>query len=195
MKKASISIILLFLVCCVQAEDGYELWLRYKPLADKNLFATYQRQLQSISFYGNSATLNAAKKELQVGLRGLLGKYVPFTKKYNNSSVIVGTTSSIAPFITDSSLQRIGTEGFLISTSTIAGKKVIVITANTDTGVLYAVFHFLRMLQTGQQLDGINFESSPRIARRILNHWDNLDRHVERGYAGISLWNWHTLPG
>jgi alpha-glucuronidase len=29
---------------------------------------------------------------------------------------------------------------------------------------------------------------------RLLNHWDNLNRHVERGYAGIALWNWHTLP-
>jgi len=28
-----------------------------------------------------------------------------------------------------------------------------------------------------------------------LNHWDNLNRYVERGYAGISIWNWHTLPG
>jgi alpha-glucuronidase len=28
-----------------------------------------------------------------------------------------------------------------------------------------------------------------------LNHWDNINRYVERGYAGISIWNWHTLPG
>ena len=33
----------------------------------------------------------------------------------------------------------------------------------------------------------------PKI--RILNHWDNLDRSVERGYAGASIFNWHTLPG
>ena len=64
MKKASISIILLFFVCYMQAEDGYELWLRYKPLADKNLFATYQRQLKVIAFYGTSPTLNAAKKRV-----------------------------------------------------------------------------------------------------------------------------------
>jgi alpha-glucuronidase len=29
----------------------------------------------------------------------------------------------------------------------------------------------------------------------LLNHWDNLNRTVERGYAGFSIWNWHTLPG
>ena len=32
------------------------------------------------------------------------------------------------------------------------------------------------------------------IDLRILNHWDNLDRTVERGYAGFSIWNWHELP-
>jgi alpha-glucuronidase len=29
----------------------------------------------------------------------------------------------------------------------------------------------------------------------VLDHWDNLDRHVERGYAGQSIWDWHKLPG
>ena len=29
----------------------------------------------------------------------------------------------------------------------------------------------------------------------MLNHWDNLNRTVERGYAGISIWNWQKLPG
>src|SRR5690606_4301520 len=36
--------------------------------------------------------------------------------------------------------------------------------------------------------------SAPRIRLRMLNHWDNLDRTVERGYAGFSLWDWHKLP-
>jgi alpha-glucuronidase len=36
--------------------------------------------------------------------------------------------------------------------------------------------------------------SSPKIKIRMLNHWDNLDRTVERGYAGFSIWNWQTLP-
>ncbi len=35
---------------------------------------------------------------------------------------------------------------------------------------------------------------APRIRHRVLDHWDNLDRTVERGYAGFSLWDWHKLP-
>src|SRR4030095_6006194 len=69
------------------------------------------------------------------------------------------------------------------------------ILANTDIGLLYGVFHFLRMLQTHQSIQNLNITSVPKIQARILNHWDNLNRHVERGYAGISIWNWHQLPG
>ena len=36
--------------------------------------------------------------------------------------------------------------------------------------------------------------SSPRVQLRVLDHWDNLDRHVVRGYAGESIWDWWKLP-
>jgi len=40
----------------------------------------------------------------------------------------------------------------------------------------------------------LSLRSSPRLQHRILNHWDNLDGTVERGYAGASIWDWHKLP-
>lgn len=68
------------------------------------------------------------------------------------------------------------------------------VSANRDGGVLYGVFALLRHLQTGQPLDGLDVTSAPRISRRLLNHWDNLNGFVERGYAGFSLWQWFYLP-
>src|SRR5690606_784249 len=53
----------------------------------------------------------------------------------------------------------------------------------------------LRHLQSHSALAGLSLSGSPRIERRILNHWDNLNRSVERGYAGRSLWDWNALPG
>ena len=41
----------------------------------------------------------------------------------------------------------------------------------------------------------LDIASQPRTKIRVLDHWDNLDRHVERGYAGESIWDWHKLPG
>ena len=61
-------------------------------------------------------------------------------------------------------------------------------------GVLYGVFHLLRLMQTRQPLDRLELQERPAIQLRVLNHWDNLDRSVERGYAGQSIWDWHKLP-
>ena len=68
------------------------------------------------------------------------------------------------------------------------------IAANTDIGLLYGSFHFLRLLQTEEDIDNISLISVPSTRFRLLDHWDNLDRTVERGYAGFSLWNWHLFP-
>jgi alpha-glucuronidase len=49
-------------------------------------------------------------------------------------------------------------------------------------------------MQTQQSISNLNIISAPKIKLRILNHWDNLNRTVERGYAGFSIWDWHKLP-
>ena len=68
------------------------------------------------------------------------------------------------------------------------------IAANSDVGVLYGVFAFLRELQTSKHISRLAIASAPKIQIRMLDHWDNLDRSVERGYAGKSLWEWAQLP-
>ncbi len=60
--------------------------------------------------------------------------------------------------------------------------------------MLYGAFALLRHLQTHGSLDHLDLVSAPKIQRRLLNHWDNLNRWVERGYAGFSLWEWYNLP-
>ncbi|MDB5454526.1 MAG: alpha-glucuronidase, partial [Caulobacter sp.] len=91
-------------------------------------------------------------------------------------------------------LSTLGPEGYLIRTASVDGRKATVIAANSDVGVLYGVFHYLRLIQTRQPLDALNVASAPKVKLRMLNHWDNLDRTVERGYAGESIWDWHKLP-
>nr|WP_272214023.1 hypothetical protein [Marinicella sp. W31]MDC2875610.1 hypothetical protein [Marinicella sp. W31] len=69
-----------------------------------------------------------------------------------------------------------------------------VIAANTDIGVLHGCFAFLRHIQTGGDPALIDLGSAPKLDLRLLNHWDNLDGSVERGYAGYTIWDWWTLP-
>lgn len=145
----------------------------------------------------NDPTLQAAKEELINGLSGLLAKKIPAVNSIQQGSVVVGTVAGIqlpAGIVNGSSLNSIGESGFIIHSAVHQGKKITLITANSSRGVLYGCFHFLRLLQTHQPLAQLHFVSSPAQPLRLLNHWDNLDRYVERGYSGISIWNWHTLP-
>lgn len=70
----------------------------------------------------------------------------------------------------------------------------IIISAGSDVGLLYGSYCLLRLQQTGADLTTLNIEELPSYDIRILNHWDNLDGTIERGYAGYSLWKWDELP-
>ena len=199
MKQRLFPILILFTIGAffipdvVRAEDGYRLWLRYDLISDPRLLQSYHNTISSI----HTDSSSTATKELRSGLGGLLGKTIPYTADLSDGALLVGTVTS--PTITalhlEKDLQQLGDEGFLIRSIALNNKHGIVITANTDKGVLYGVFHFLRLLQTHQSIQNLAISSSPALPYRILDHWDNLSRTVERGYAGFSIWNWFTLPG
>jgi alpha-glucuronidase len=132
------------------------------------------------------------------GLRGLLARDTPIVRTIRrNGALIVGTPASsalVASLALRNELEQVGEEGFVIRTIPVRGKRCLLVAANTDIGALYGAFRFLQLLQTHQRLDALAIRCSPRIRHRLLNHWDNLDRTVERGYAGFSLWDWHKLP-
>jgi len=176
------------------AEDGYELWLRYRPVA-QSLRDEYVRHASSIVVEANSPTIRSATDELQRGLRGMLSTSVELQSSLEDGSVLVGTPAKSREIATlDLPLGRVGREGFVIRGVTVRGKKIIVIAANDDVGVLYGAFALLRRIQTQQPIDRLDIVDKPDSSIRLLNHWDNLDRTVERGYAGFSIWDWQKLP-
>ncbi|MBO7128286.1 MAG: alpha-glucuronidase [Prevotella sp.] len=62
-----------------------------------------------------------------------------------------------------------------------------VITATSDAGLLYGAYHLLRLQQTGERFSGLDIKEEPFYDLRILNHWDNPNGTVERGFAGHSI--------
>src|SRR5215207_3907140 len=177
------------------AEDGYRLWLRYNKINDPQHLQQYQQLISSFFIESTTPTQLVARQELIIGLKGLLGKTIAEAKSSKNASLLIFSKSSqYTAFVTGINYTSLGTEGFTIQTRKSDRKNSIIITANSDAGILYGVFHFLRLIQTGQNLQHLNISTAPKIRLRLLNHWDNLNRYVERGYAGISIWNWHTLP-
>jgi alpha-glucuronidase len=199
MKKWIAVIIGILFISHLRAEDGYQLWLRYNAIDNAGLLQQYRQQITGIVCNTTTNVLQAANKELITGLEGLLAKKISIQSTATNGSVVAGTPDHypfIRSLVADTSLSRLGNEGFIIrTTATPQHKKIILITSNTDAGILYGVFHFLRLLQTHQSLNELSITSVPRIQLRMLNHWDNLNRTVERGYAGCSIWDWQRLPG
>lgn len=173
-------LLLLFITIKGNAETGYDLWLRYQKIDNQNLLKQYNSQINSVYIASTSPTAQIIQKEISTACFGLLSKKIVFTN--NTANIIFKRTSNSV----------LGEEGYSIKTS--ANKKQILIEAQTDIGLLYACYHFIKLLQTQQSLQNLNIVEVPKVKLRILNHWDNLNRTVERGYAGFSIWNWHTLP-
>lgn len=96
-----------------------------------------------------------------------------------------GTPEVNAEIIVDTTLD-LKHDGFMIK-DTPDGRKVM---AKTEIGAMYGTYALQRLERTGKAEGELDIREEPSYERRILNHWDNLDNTVERGYAGWSIWHW-----
>ncbi|MET3711480.1 alpha-glucuronidase [Sphingomonas trueperi] len=177
------------------AETGYDLWLRYQPL-DAGTVQRVAPKLRYVVADGSRPTVRAALDELDRGLAGLIGSAPAHASAVQGEGGVVLATAG-SPLLAGMKLPlaALGREGFLLRTATIGGAKVTLIAANSDTGLLYGSFRLLKLLQLREPIDALDVQDAPKLQLRALDHWDNLDRYVERGYAGQSLWDWQKLPG
>lgn len=90
-----------------------------------------------------------------------------------------------AQIVIDPGLDLIN-DGFIIK-DRADGRKVM---AKTKIGAMYGTYALQRLERTGKAEGKLDIREEPSYERRILNHWDNLDNTIERGYAGWSIWHW-----
>lgn len=178
------------------AEDGSRLWLRYEPLGA--LAARYQSISGQVVVEGDSATSKIIRDELSIGLIGMLGNRGAADQKGIAAGAIVAGTpqnsAAIRALGWEAELQSTGAEGVVVRHARIANQPVIAIASQSDVGALYGAFALLRWIQTAQPIERLNLVEKPRVKLRMLNHWDNLNGTIERGYAGRSIWQWDELP-
>ncbi|MEZ4810098.1 MAG: alpha-glucuronidase family glycosyl hydrolase [Allomuricauda sp.] len=176
--------------------DGYKLWLDYSKVDNGILLDEYRTRIQAVHLEEGSETLGLVRQELQMGLGELLAGPTLFKEYDGSGNMLIVAKHGNLPEAFQNEVQTEGLkkEGFIIKSVTSKGKAYILITAREDIGLLYGTFNFLRLLQTHKGIVDLDIEESPKVDIRMLNHWDNLDGTIERGYAGFSIWNWHTLP-
>ena len=175
--------------------DGYDLWLSYDPI-NTEYAEKYSSQIKQVMVAEGGDISDVIANELEFALNRLLGKYYSIQKGKSftgkEGTLIAATVATIIeetgnPIPLELIPENDGYTLYSVNSS-------IYITSVTEKGVLYGTFAFLRLLQTGKSIENLRITSSPAVRYRMLDHWDNLDGSVERGYAGKSLWKWNDLP-
>lgn len=152
--------------------DGSQLWLGKQ----------YANSCQVISQLPNDATAKIAKQELENNWRGK-NVELKIDKSLNLGE---GYNIYARPAQQGDNIQYEAT-----------------ITASNPIGLLYGAYELIRLQNTdayntgsGKQQNfskAIDETEKPQVGLRILNHWDNLDGSIERGYAGKSIFKWEEI--
>jgi len=178
--KTTVFFLFLSITSALFAEDGSRLWMRYDPLPP-SVAQQYSSFIRSIDANPQTETGRIAVDEFISDFQQMTGEKLSLSRKKQPGQLI---------FERDNKLDA----AYTIQTRSYSKGKLTVISSPNDLGFLYGVFHLLRLIQTQENITNLNISEKPSFDRRILNHWDNLDGTIERGYAGKSLWNWYELP-
>ncbi|WP_376698217.1 alpha-glucuronidase family glycosyl hydrolase [Cohnella lubricantis] len=172
-------------------EEAYKAWLRYAPM-DPEIAEKYASWCRSIVVEASapSPLLAKACEELVGGIGSMLGRMPLAGGTADHGRCVLlcaGNSSKLHGVVEAAELEALGEEGYVLRTAGEPGRPFVAIAGHTDRGALYGAFHFLRLLQTGQNLNELNIIEKPAAKLRMINHWDNMDGSVERGYAGRSI--------
>lgn len=173
MKKYLILLITVLTSLHVSAQsDGSQLWLGKQ----------YANSCQVISQLPDDATAKIAKQELENNWRGK-NVELKIDKSLNLGE---GYNIYARPAQQGDNIQYEAT-----------------ITASNPIGLLYGAYELIRLQNTDAYNTGsgnqqnfskaIDETEKPQVSLRILNHWDNLDGSIERGYAGKSIFKWEEI--
>jgi alpha-glucuronidase len=167
------------------AEDGYQLWLRYAPLEGQPLERLRALPNTVSAPDLNDPTIRVASMELANGVQRLQGSA-------DEGLIFAPERQDKSTFHFSCNDTRFPTNGaFAIK----AAGSQITISAAQPVGCLYGSFALLRELSLGRDPATIDTTSAPAFPLRMIDHWDNANGLVERGYSGRSIFDWWRLPG
>lgn len=142
-------------------------WLCYRKVNDPG----FRQYLTGVYTEQGDAVLDSGIRELQLAAQGMFGVKLLRTE----TSEGAGIWLQVSP--------ELKAEAYRI----YPGETAYIIEGGSSAGVLYGIFQLLRRLQTGVPVQDIRESQSPDNPLRMLNHWDNMDGSIERGYSGNSF--------
>lgn len=170
----------------VRAETGRDAWLRYAPVANNGVRPQLPATVVVLS--PGDPVMDSAKSELIRGVRGMFGHILRVDAAPGKDPAIVLATVDALKESYPQFGAPLAKDGYRIGLS----KGSIIIAGANAPGVLYGVFAVLRHLAAGEPVTAEQQEPYSNI--RWVNHWDNLDSTIERGYGGPSIfWDKGTI--
>lgn len=164
---------------------AYKAWLNYFPVEDRQVKKAYAGMLsQIIAPDKRFGTMDTAVRELQQGIQALLGIDASIKEQPADGGFVQLAVYSDKA---GSEEWKQGKEGYMLRYRQEGGYGAITVTGGSAAGILYGVFHLLRLIGSGAPLEQLNVKESPSNALRMINQWDNADGTIERGYAGRSI--------
>ena len=147
-KTVFLSLVIVVCVCSGnrafgQASQGYDLWLGYDEISNKQLLREYQQATSAIYFQHEGAITKTAHDELSTGLSKMLDRTPNFSEAISSTSTMIIAKKAhldkdILPTV-ENQFDAIGAEGFIIKTVPYQGRTILLLTANGDIGILYGV--------------------------------------------------------
>lgn len=129
--------------------------------------------------------MDTARQELLYGMRSMLDRQpVHSTGLDDGPGLVLGTLEQLPQG--ERNGPDLKEEGYWIKTETRPARRIVLV-GKTDKGVLYAVFHLLRIMQNPTPFQELDLVEHPKNPLRMINQWDNADGSIERGYAGQSI--------
>lgn len=172
----------------VRAETGYDAWLRYAPLPAP-IMARIGSVPTSVTLIGDSPVLRSARDEVVRGLSSILGAQITTgTTLAGGSTILLGTLERLRPLVPAATVPtELTGDGFWLGTAVLRGQTTVIVAGRNDRGVLYGAFALAQRIARGEGVSRLNERQEPAAPIRWVNHWDNLDGTIERGYAGRSI--------
>ncbi|MCR4587509.1 MAG: alpha-glucuronidase [Lachnospiraceae bacterium] len=166
----------------MMAENYTKLWLDYNRRKDMGNGALFKNiSVFDFSDEHSFPVIQNALEELTKGAASMLG-VIPIVLSADRSAESAGVDYP-APTLSIRRMLDLGEETYHIEEHN--GK--LHLHAGDEKGVLYGAFHILRLIAMEQPLEGLDVTHTPDCPLRMLNHWDNLDGSIERGYSGRSF--------
>ncbi|MBM7542616.1 alpha-glucuronidase family glycosyl hydrolase [Amphibacillus cookii] len=151
---------------------SYRAWLQYQAIKVQSYKQATTRYLSIVTVTKRDEVIDRGLDELDVALDAMFG--------YQPAVHLADHNETGLALLCDSSYQE---EAYTIEST----EQRISITGGSSRAILYGIFHLLRLIQQQEPVSQLSIKEKPKNSIRMINHWDDMDGSVERGYAGPSF--------